>query len=155
MEQTILDKLLMIVELFQRDMARAFEGTPLTQARVAVLWIVQTRGPSTQQAIAQALDVSPRNISTLVDVLEGTGYVRRTAHPTDRRAVLVEFTPLAAGVMKKMQRDHTELSDMLLGAVSSADVPALQRGIDAIIAKLAALAPIAEAGEPGPAMAGS
>ncbi|WP_308468698.1 MarR family winged helix-turn-helix transcriptional regulator [Rathayibacter soli] len=139
MEPIFLDKLLLIVELFQRDMARAFEGTSLTQARVGVLWILQTRGSSTQQAIAQALDVSPRNISALVDVLEGAGYVQRAPHPTDRRAVLVELTPLAAGVMEKMQRDHAELSDTLLGAVMPGDVPALERGIDAIIAKLAAL----------------
>ena len=61
MERTILDKLLLIANLLQRDMARAFAGTPLTEARVSVLWVLQTLGPSTQQAIADALErmVSP------------------------------------------------------------------------------------------------
>ena len=139
MEPTILDKLLMIVDLFQRDMARAFKGTALTQARVGVLWIVQTRGPSTQQAIAEALSVSAHNISMLVDALEAKGYVRRTPHPSDRRAVMVELTPLAADVMTRMQSDHAELSEALLAAVPAADVPALQRGIDAIVDRLSEL----------------
>ena len=148
MDPTILDKLLTIVELFQRDMARAFEGTPLTQARAGVLWILQTRGASTQQAVAQALGVSARNVSTLVDVLEATGYVRRTPHPADRRAVLVELTPIAANVMDKMQREHAELSDALLNAVSPSDVPALERGINAIIGRFTELAATAETDEP-------
>lgn len=139
MEATILDKLLMIVDLFQRDMARAFKGTPLTQARVGVLWMLQTRGPSTQQAVAQALSVSAHNISMLVDALEAKGYVRRMPHPSDRRAVMVELTPLAADVMTRMQRDHAELSAALLAAVPAADVPALERGVDAIVARLSEL----------------
>lgn len=139
MEPTILDKLLVIVELFQRDMARAFKGTPLTQARVGVLWILQTRGRSTQQAIAEALRVSAHNVSMLVDALEANGYVRRMPHPSDRRAVMVELTPLAADVMRNMQSDHARLSASLLDAVPSADVAALERGIDAIVARLSGL----------------
>ena len=33
MTPTVLDRLLLISELFQKDMARAFDGTPLTPAR--------------------------------------------------------------------------------------------------------------------------
>jgi hypothetical protein len=46
-EITVLDRLLEIGELFQKDMARAFEGTPLTSARTRVLWELQHTGPST------------------------------------------------------------------------------------------------------------
>lgn len=139
MEPTILDKLLLIVELFQRDMARAFKGTPLTQSRVGVLWIVQTRGPSTQQALAKALGVSAHNISILVGALEAAGYARRTPHPSDRRAVVVELTPAAAELMQTMQREHEELGAALLGAVPAGDVAAFERGIDAIVARLTEL----------------
>ncbi|MDF2574001.1 MAG: MarR family transcriptional regulator [Agromyces sp.] len=59
-EITVLDRLLEISELFQKDMARAFDGTPLTAARVRLLWDLQHEGPSTQHALATRLDVSPR-----------------------------------------------------------------------------------------------
>ncbi len=136
MESGILSKLLAISDLLQRDMARAFAGTPLTDARVAVLWIVQTLGPSTQQAIAGALRMSARNVSAMVDVLESHGYVIRTPHPTDRRAVIVTLSPTAAELMDAMQREHAELTETLLSAVAPEDRPAFQRGIDAIANRL-------------------
>ena len=43
------------------------------------------------RALADELGLTPRNITDAVDALEGEGLVRRTAHPTDRRATLVEL----------------------------------------------------------------
>lgn len=147
MGDSVLDKLLAISDLFQRDMARAFAGTPLTPARVAVLWTLQLHGCSTQQALAGALDVSARNISALVDALEANDYVHRTPHPSDRRAVIVKLTPMAEELMETMQREHAALGTTLLAAVASADIPAFERGIDAVIARLTELV-AAEADEP-------
>ncbi|WP_255368731.1 MarR family winged helix-turn-helix transcriptional regulator [Agromyces sp. CF514] len=136
---TVLDRLLEIGELFQHDMATAFDGTGLTPARVRVLWVVQHSGPMTQQALASALEVSARNITGLVDALEQGGHVARSAHPTDRRATLVSLTPAGARRMAQMQRDHAELTADLLGAVDPADRAALERGVDAIAERLRAL----------------
>jgi DNA-binding MarR family transcriptional regulator len=49
-------------------------------------------GPTTMRAAGEHLGLSPRNMTALVDSLEGEGLVRRRPHPTDRRAVLVEAT---------------------------------------------------------------
>lgn len=132
----LLDRLLQIGELFQRDMARAFEGTGLTTARVHLLWMLQHAGPSTQQTLARLCEVSPRNITGLVDALEASGHVRRTPHPSDRRAVLVELTDSASETMAQMQRDHTDLNATLVAAVAPEDRDAVERGIDAIAAHL-------------------
>ncbi|WP_350346933.1 MarR family transcriptional regulator [Agromyces sp. G08B096] len=139
MTPTVLDRLLLISELFQKDMARAFDGTPLTPARTRVLWVLAATGPSTQQALAGALEVSARNITGLVDALEEAGYVRRTPHPTDRRATIVELTERAADVMAGMQRDHAELSSTLIEAVAPSDRAGFERGLDAIAVRLAEL----------------
>ncbi|MDF2561081.1 MAG: hypothetical protein K0R99_2527 [Microbacterium sp.] len=136
MTPLLLDRLLQIGELFQRDMARAFEGTGLTTARVHLLWMLQQAGPSTQQTLARLCEVSPRNITGLVDALEASGHVRRTPHPTDRRAVLVELTDSASETMAQMQRDHTDLNATLVAAVAPEDRDAVERGIDAISAHL-------------------
>ena len=142
---TVLDRLLEIGELFQKDMARAFDGTPLTSARTRVLWELQHTGPSTQHVLAERLEVSPRNITGLVDALEGGGYVTRSAHPTDRRATIVSLTAAAQRMMAEMQREHAELTDDLLGAVEPADRAALERGVDAIAARLRELVAAEEA----------
>jgi DNA-binding MarR family transcriptional regulator len=136
---TALDRLLEIGELFQKDMARAFDGTPLTPARTRVLWDLAHGGPSTQHALAARLEVSPRNITGLVDALEEGGYVARSPHPSDRRAVIVSLSASAERLMLGMQREHAELTADLLDAVEPADRPALERGIDAIAARLRSL----------------
>ena len=113
---TVLDRLLEIGGLFQKDMARAFSGTPLTPARTRVLWDLAHSGPSTQHALAARLEVSPRNITGLVDALEVGGYVTRSPHPTDRRAIIVSLTASAEQLMHEMQREHAELTADLLAA---------------------------------------
>lgn len=135
----LLDRLLLVAELFQRDMARSFAGTQLSVARMGVLWIVHHSGPVTQQTLAAELGVSPRNISALVDALVAAGYVRRSPHPSDRRAVLIELTDVGAALMKTTAADHAALSADLLGAVAPADRAALERGLDAIANRLAEL----------------
>ena len=142
---TVLDRLLEIGELFQKDMARAFRGTPLTPARTRVLWELAHSGPSTQHALAARLEVSPRNITGLVDALEAGGYVTRSPHPADRRAILVSLAASAEQFMHQMQREHADLTADLLGAVAPADRPALERGIDAIAARLRELVAAEEA----------
>jgi DNA-binding MarR family transcriptional regulator len=133
---TVLDRLLEISELFQKDMARAFDGTPLTTARIRLLWELQHSGPSTQRALATSLGVSPRNITGLVDALEAGGYVTRSPHPSDRRATIVSLAASAQEMMREMQREHAELSATLLDAVDAADRAALERGVDAIAGRL-------------------
>ncbi len=141
----MLDRLLEIGELFQKDMARAFEGTPLTPARTRLLWELQHGGPTTQHALAERLEVSPRNVTGLVDALEAGGYVTRSPHPSDRRATIVSLAASARDFMREMQRDHAELTAELLGAVEPADRAALERGVDAIAARLRELVAAEEA----------
>lgn len=143
MEPLLLDRLLQIGELFQRDMARAFDGTGLTTARVHLLWVLQHAGPSTQRDLARLCEVTPRNITGLVDGLAESGHVRRTPHPTDRRSVIVELTASASETMARMQQEHAELNDMLLATVAPEDRAAVERGVTAIASHLESL--VAEA----------
>lgn len=144
MDVTILDRLLLIGALFDRDMARAFAGTDLSAARMRVLWVIHHGGPMTQQALAAALDVTPRNVSGLVDALEDAGYLERSPHPSDRRAILVTLSVAGAELMHRTAREHAELSETLLDAVDPADRAATERGIEAIADRLAVLAAHAE-----------
>lgn len=134
-----LDLLLEIGELFRSDMARAFDGTALTTARTHLLWVLASMGPSTQQSLADAMQVSARNITGLVDALEDAGFVARTPHPTDRRATIVSLTRTGEVTMSDMAREHADLSSELLDAVSPEDRDAFVRGLDAIAVRLRAL----------------
>lgn len=135
----LLDRLLLITDLFERDMARAFAGTPLSGPRMAVLWTVHHSGPLAQHAVAEALSVSARNVSALIDALAAAGYVRRAPDPSDRRVFLIELTEEGTSLMETTEREHHELSSTLLDSVNPDDRPALERGLAAISDRLAEL----------------
>ncbi|MHA6667498.1 MarR family winged helix-turn-helix transcriptional regulator [Homoserinimonas sp. A447] len=136
MEPRVLDQLLAVTALLQEDLARFFEGTPLTTARTHLLWELQRLGPSTQQSLAVALQVSPRNITGLVDALEASAYVVRGDHPTDRRATVVSLTELGERTMAKMAEDHRILSHDLVVGLNHGDVDQLERSLDVVIGRL-------------------
>ena len=50
------------------------------------------RAPMSMRELADALGIEAPNATVVVDDLEAQGLVRRRAHPTDRRAKVVEAT---------------------------------------------------------------
>ena len=146
-EITVLDRLLEVSELFQRDMARAFSGTALSSARMRVLWVIHHTGPLTQQSLATHLEVTPRNISGLVDALEATGFAHRQPHPADRRAVLVTLTDRGQSAMRRMDAEHETLSADLVEGLDEESVTAAGRVLDHVLARLQTLVAEHEARE--------
>jgi DNA-binding MarR family transcriptional regulator len=65
----------------------------LTYPGLRVLESLHCEGPAKMKKLADCLGLSARNMTTIADSLENDGFVRRAAHPTDRRATLLELTP--------------------------------------------------------------
>ena len=152
---TVLDRLLEIGELFQKDMARAFEGTPLTSARTRVLWELRTSGPSTQHVLARTPRGEPPQHHRSRRRARGRRLRHQIGAPDRPPRHIVSLTASAQHTMREMQREHAELTDDLLGAVEPADRPALERGVDAIAARLRELVAAEEARQADRAEAGA
>ncbi len=71
---------------------RSQAGTTLSYSNVRVLEILESQGPTIMRDIAASLGMTARNMTTNIDALEESGLVRRTPHPRDRRATIVELT---------------------------------------------------------------
>ncbi|MGO9496848.1 MAG: MarR family winged helix-turn-helix transcriptional regulator [Solirubrobacteraceae bacterium] len=78
------------------------EATGLNFARTRVLRRI-ARKPLTMGEIATALGIDRPNATVLIDDLENQGLVRRTPHPTDRRAKLVEPTATGKRLAKRAE----------------------------------------------------
>jgi DNA-binding MarR family transcriptional regulator len=113
----VLDRVLHLATLVQADLARFERQQGLTTPRVHVLWVLGAAGPGTQQSLAAALDVTPRNVTGLVDGLVASGHVTREPHPTDRRATLVTLTALGARTVADLVDSHADLARQLFGDV--------------------------------------
>jgi DNA-binding MarR family transcriptional regulator len=73
----------------------------VTFARYELLTLLSfTRSGALPMAKASArLQVHPTSVTNAVDRLEAAGFVRRLAHPSDRRATLVEITPAGKAIV--------------------------------------------------------
>lgn len=129
MEAT-LDRLLAVSVLLNEDASQSLAKEGLTLPRAHLL---HHQGPSTQRVLAEALRVSPRNVTGLVDGLSDTGFVTRGPHPSDRRATLVALTERGAAAMAQMDRDHKELARLLFGELEDFDAFA---GLAQVLRKL-------------------
>ncbi|RYC11068.1 MarR family winged helix-turn-helix transcriptional regulator [Nocardioides zhouii] len=135
----VLDRVLLLAHLVQADMARFEREEGLTSARVHLLWVLGSTGPSTQQALAHALEVTPRNVTGLVDGLVASGHVTREAHPGDRRATLVTPTPLGAATIEGLTSSHADLARRLFGDVPPARLAVFAEVLDGTTQRFARL----------------
>ena len=132
----VLDQLLLVTVLLGRDMEDHLVAEGLTTSRTHLLWVVHRGGPMTQKGLAEALEVTPRNVTGLVDGLQASGHVVRSPHPDDRRAVLVSLTDAGQQAMATMERQHGELATALVEGLSRGHVNALVSGLDHVTARL-------------------
>ena len=140
-----LGQVLELTVLLGADMERGLAAQGLTPSRAHLLWELQRMGPSTQQALAGALDVSPRNVTSLVDGLVATGFVTREPHPTDRRAALVTLTEHGARVVEGFVQERAAIADLLFAGMPDPVFSGLVEGLDIVLDRLRAA--LAEAGE--------
>jgi len=133
---TALGQVLELAVLMNDDMTQSLAREGLTVPRAHLLWELHHRGPSTQRVLAEALDVSPRNITGLVDGLVASGFVTREPHPTDRRATLVSFTEHGARTAKEMDEGREQLAELLFSGMSDKQFDGLVEGLGAVLARL-------------------
>ena len=132
----LLDRLLALVVLLDDYMTESLARLGLTRSRAHVMWLLHNDGSTTQRALADAIGVTPRNITGLVDGLVDTGFVTRRPHPADRRATLVTLTDHGATTMAEMDRSHRELAELLFGALSPRQRAAFGAGLDHVSTRL-------------------
>jgi DNA-binding MarR family transcriptional regulator len=133
---TALDRVLELVLLLNEDMTSSLARDGLTPSRAHLLWEIGSRGPSTQRVLAQALGVSARNVTGLVDGLVATGFVTREAHPTDRRATLVSFTEHGADITARMADGQQELATLLFADLAPDRLDCLVEGLTDVLERL-------------------
>ncbi|MGZ3689843.1 MAG: MarR family winged helix-turn-helix transcriptional regulator, partial [Bdellovibrionota bacterium] len=80
---------------FQRWSESLMTEKKLSTQRLRILGSLHERGPRIMSDLKEELGVTATNITALVDSLEHDGLVLRRAHPTDRRATVIELSSKA------------------------------------------------------------
>jgi DNA-binding MarR family transcriptional regulator len=131
-----LDRILELVVLLNHDMTRSLAERGLTVSRATLLWTLRRTGPCPQRDLAEALSVTARTVTGLVDGLAAAGLVTREPHPTDRRATLVTLTDAGTELVATLEREQAELGGQLFGAMPRARFDGLVAGLDDVLATL-------------------
>lgn len=109
----------------------------MTYPRMRLIHQLAEDGALTMGQLSERLKVTPRNITVLVDGLEGEGLVRRAAHPTDRRATLVEITDPGREAHRRVYATHADraaaLFDVLTGDEQSTLLALLEKLRSALV----------------------
>ena len=121
---------------FRKWMTAGVTGT--TYPRLRLLRVLHAAGPQIMSALGDQLDVTPRNITVLVDALEADGLAKRTPHPDDRRATIVELTPTGRALVDEHFETHLEQVATLFGCLDRDEQEALLALITKLTDELAA-----------------
>ncbi len=82
------------VDDFDREVARLL-GINATDARCLEILLQEAPDGVTPRELADQLGLTTGSATTMLDRLEKVGYVTRSAHPSDRRKLLVHATATA------------------------------------------------------------
>jgi DNA-binding MarR family transcriptional regulator len=84
------------------------DGVDLDRSGYGILSRIADLGPQRLSALAQTFGLDPSTITRQVQALEGSGLVRRSADPEDRRASLLDLTTAGHEVLGSTRRLRVE-----------------------------------------------
>lgn len=111
--------------------------TSLTLSQLSALASIERHGPLTPRELATVERVQPPSLTPLLGTLESGGLVRRAAHPTDGRQVLLQIEPAGVALLREDRRRREQWLACQLSALSPAELDVLRRA-SALLDDLAA-----------------
>ena len=111
---------------FRISMDRWLDKHGLSEGRMGVLWMLNRSGALSLSDLASALDVSPRNITGLVDHLERDGLVVRSPDPEDRRAIRASLSLLGKAKLATIQNEMANVRETIVAGFSDEELRELR-----------------------------
>lgn len=136
LQVTVLYQLFALGAVLGPAMREGLATLGLSTARAEVIWRIHRNGPMNQRRLSEVLQCTPRNITGLVDALEGVGLVERRPHPTDRRATLVALTEEGRSVADSWARQSEEFAVELLEGFPRSELARLLDTLDKVLDRL-------------------
>jgi DNA-binding MarR family transcriptional regulator len=81
---------------------------PMDRAAYLLLRRLQTAGPQRVAELAEALGLDGSTVTRQLGALDRAGHIRRTTHPRDARATVVEATPAGVRAADALRRHRQE-----------------------------------------------
>lgn len=128
-----------IMNLYQQtnDLLVKFPAEPwidlsLTIAQLKSLFFIADKEKTNFKKLADALGVTPPNVTGIIDRLVEYGLVSRTENPEDRRIMLLQVTTKGRNLLHKLQENIDLQLVHILAKLSPEELSSLETGLKAV-----------------------
>src|SRR5262245_63764 len=120
--------------LMQKLSDRFFSRFGLTDVQFNILMILKEHGEEglSQQQLSEHLIVTKSNVVGLVDRLERSGYVRREAHPSDRRFNQIVISPKGDKIKSRVEQAYFKEVDKMMNVLTAPEKKAVIKAMERI-----------------------
>jgi DNA-binding MarR family transcriptional regulator len=101
----------------------------LTIAQLKSLFFISNEGGTNFTKLAQALRVTPSNVTGIVDRLVGQGLVSRRENPENRRMLVLQSTERGEALLASLRERKVEQLSELLSSLSEEQLSTLAQGL--------------------------
>ena len=105
----------------------------LTIAQLKSLFFIADREKTNFKKLADALGVTPPNVTGIIDRLVEHGLVSRTENPEDRRIMLLQTTVKGRNLLHTLQDNRASHMASILGQLSPEELSSLNLGMNALV----------------------
>jgi DNA-binding MarR family transcriptional regulator len=114
------EQLLRLTRRLHRIQKRQMEPIGITPAQARLLRTVAYYDrPPRMADLAERLEVVPRAVTSLVDGLEASGWVRRAPDPTSRRVVRIELTDTGQDTLRSLRSARRTAAEDVLAPLTA------------------------------------
>ena len=131
-EPSLAELYLRTAHRIRRRSAPSYDQFGLTEAQARALRVISRYERPRMADLAQALEVVPRSITSMVDTLESAGFVARQNDPTDRRATIVVLTSAGQDVLSRVGRMRAEAAEQLFAKLGAEEQSALRHILEVL-----------------------
>jgi DNA-binding MarR family transcriptional regulator len=105
----------------------------MSTSQMKTLFCVIENEKISSKKLADMLDVTPANVTGIIDKLIEQGSVRRVENSQDRRVAFLEATPAGKKLIENLEQHVTEHSAKMLSGMSEDDLTHLYLGLSAFL----------------------
>ena len=121
-----------ILRAMGKNEPMAWMGLNLTLAQLKCLHFIYFGGTTNLIKLAKALNVTPPNVTGIINRLVMQGLVKREENPEDRRAYILSVTEKGAALIEGLRESGTKRMVGILNRLSIRELTALQTGFKAL-----------------------
>ena len=119
--------------VFGPHSSEAWMDLNLTIGQLKTLFFLAFEGSTSLGKLAEALNVTPPNVTGIVERLVEQGLVSRDENPENRRMLLLTLTDAGKNLLSDLRHNDTRYMNNLFKKLSDDDLKALAQGLRAVL----------------------